>query len=66
MRFTGLSVGKFWISVKEEYPQPSPSNTANSARENIRKIIPSIQMETKLLTIQIYNVSYTNKLYTEK
>jgi hypothetical protein len=37
MRFTDLSLDTFWSSVKEEYPQLSPSNTANSAREKHQK-----------------------------
>jgi hypothetical protein len=30
-------MNKFWISVKEEYPQPSSSNTTNSATEKHQK-----------------------------
>jgi hypothetical protein len=37
MRFTDLSLDTFLISVEAEYPQPSPSNTANSATEKHRK-----------------------------
>jgi hypothetical protein len=35
--FTDLSLKKFWISVKEEYPQPSSSNTTNLATEKHQK-----------------------------